>query len=81
MVAGDALRTHRTELAVQPGPELLQSHAPTLTRPWIDVPRPAYADGMIPGTGSDGWDLVLQIGIVLALLVAIVLMIKNYRDR
>ena len=36
---------------------------------------------MIPGTGSDGWDLVLQIGIVLALLVAIVLMIKNYRDR
>ncbi len=36
---------------------------------------------MIPGTGSAGWDAVLQIAIVLALLVSIVLMIKNYRDR
>jgi hypothetical protein len=36
---------------------------------------------MIPGTGSAGWDAVLQIAIVLALLVTIVLMIKNYRDR
>jgi hypothetical protein len=36
---------------------------------------------MIPGTGSSTWDLVLEIAIVLALLVGIVLMIKNYRDR
>ena len=36
---------------------------------------------MIPGTGSTGWDAVLQIAIVLALLVTIILMIKNYRDR
>jgi hypothetical protein len=36
---------------------------------------------MIPSTGSAGWDAVLQIAIVLALLVTIVLMIKNYRDR
>ncbi|SFE59990.1 hypothetical protein SAMN05216574_104276 [Blastococcus tunisiensis] len=36
---------------------------------------------MIPGTGNDTLDLVLEIGIVLALLVMIVLMIRNYRDR
>jgi hypothetical protein len=36
---------------------------------------------MIPGTGSAAWDAVLQIAIVLAMLVAIVLMIKNYRGR
>lgn len=36
---------------------------------------------MIPGTGSTGLDLVLQIAIALALLVSIVLLIKNYRGR
>jgi hypothetical protein len=36
---------------------------------------------MIPGTGSAGWDAVLQIAIALTLLVGIVLMIKNYRNR
>jgi hypothetical protein len=36
---------------------------------------------VFPGQGSAGWDLVLQIAIVAALLVAIVLLIKNYRDR
>ena len=36
---------------------------------------------MIPGTGSTVWDAVLQIAIALALLVGIVLMIKNYRNR
>jgi hypothetical protein len=36
---------------------------------------------MIPGTGSAGWDVVLQIAIALALLVTLVLLIKNYRDR
>ena len=36
---------------------------------------------MIPGTGSSGWDLVLQIAIAVTLLVTIVVLIKNYRDR
>jgi hypothetical protein len=36
---------------------------------------------MIPGTGSAAWDAVLQVGIALTLLVAIVLMIKNFRNR
>jgi LPXTG-motif cell wall-anchored protein len=36
---------------------------------------------MIPSTGSETWDVVLQVGIALALLVSIVLLIKNYRDR
>jgi hypothetical protein len=36
---------------------------------------------VVPGTGNDTLDVVLQVGIVLALLVGLVLMIKNYRDR
>jgi hypothetical protein len=36
---------------------------------------------MIPGTGSAEWDVVLQIAIALALLVSIILLIKNYRGR
>ena len=36
---------------------------------------------MIPGTGSGTWDTVLQIAIALALLVSIVLLIRNFRDR
>lgn len=36
---------------------------------------------MIPGTGSGALDTVLQIAIAVALLVGIVLMIRNYRDR
>jgi hypothetical protein len=36
---------------------------------------------MVPGTGSDALDLVLQIGIALATLVLLVLLIKNYRGR
>ena len=36
---------------------------------------------MIPGTGSGALDTVLQIGIALALVVMIVLLIRNYRDR
>jgi hypothetical protein len=36
---------------------------------------------MIPGTGSTAWDLVLQIAIALAMLVLIVLLIRNYRGR
>lgn len=36
---------------------------------------------MIPGTGSATADVVLEVGIVLAMLVAIVILIKNYRGR
>jgi hypothetical protein len=36
---------------------------------------------MIPGTGSGALDAVLQVGIALALVVTIVVLIKNYRDR
>jgi hypothetical protein len=36
---------------------------------------------MIPGTGSTGLDVVLQIAIAAALLVTIVLLIRNYRGR
>ncbi len=36
---------------------------------------------MIPGTGSTSPDIVLQIAIAAALLVSIVLLIRNYRGR
>ena len=36
---------------------------------------------MVPGTGNATLDVVLQIGIVAAVLVGIVLLIKNYRGR
>ena len=36
---------------------------------------------MIPGTGSGALDTLVQIGIAVALLVSIVLLIRNYRDR
>jgi hypothetical protein len=36
---------------------------------------------MFPGTGSPTLDLVLEIGIVLALVVSIVLLYRNYRGR
>lgn len=36
---------------------------------------------MIPSTGSGTWDVVLEVGIALALVVTLVLMIRNYRDR
>ena len=63
-------------MSIEPGPELLQAHGPTLTRH-----RPAYCGDMVPGTGSEGLDLVLQIAIALATVVLIVLLIRNYRGR
>ena len=36
---------------------------------------------MIPGTGSATLDLVLEIGLVAALVVSLVLLIRNYRGR
>lgn len=81
MVAGHALGAHRPELTVQTGPELLQAHTPTLTRPHPRAPLPSYARRMIPGTGSATLDTVLEIGIVVALVTLIVLLIRNYRGR
>lgn len=82
MVAGHAVGAHRPELLVEPGPELLQAHVPTLTRRGARAAaHPAYARDVIPGTGNDALDTVLEIGIALALVVTLVLLIKNYRDR
>jgi hypothetical protein len=36
---------------------------------------------MIPGTGSAVWETILEIAIVLALLVSLVLLIRNRRGR
>jgi hypothetical protein len=36
---------------------------------------------MIPGTGSEALDNVLQIAILLAMLVTIVILVRNYRGR
>lgn len=36
---------------------------------------------MFPGTGSATLDLILEIGIMLAILVSIVLLYRNYRGR
>jgi hypothetical protein len=36
---------------------------------------------MIPGTGSEALDVVLQVGILLALLVTIIVLVRNYRGR
>ena len=36
---------------------------------------------MIPGTGSATLDLVLEIGIILAMVVMLVLLIRNFRGR
>ena len=81
MVARHAVGAHRPELTVEAGPELLQAHAPTLTREPPRAPRRSYPRTMIPGTGSSTLDVVLQIAIAVALLVSIVLLIRNYRNR
>ncbi len=36
---------------------------------------------MIPGTGSEALDTVLQVAILLAMLVTIVILVRNYRGR
>ena len=46
-----------------------------------DIGRGAYVGGMFPGTGSATLDLILEIGIMLAILVSIVLLYRNYRGR
>src|SRR5215218_4700247 len=88
VVARDALGAHRPELGVHPAPELLQSHDPTLTRarPGRCGPRSAprrapYPRCMLPGTGNTTIDVVLQGAIIAAMIVGIVLLIRNYRGR
>lgn len=41
----------------------------------------SYAGAVFPTTGSATWDLVLEIGIALCLLVSLVLLYRNYRGR
>ena len=36
---------------------------------------------MFPSTGSGTWDTLLQLGAAAALLVSIVLLVRNYRGR
>jgi hypothetical protein len=36
---------------------------------------------MFPSTGSGTWDVILQIAIAAALVVSIVLLIRDYRGR
>jgi hypothetical protein len=43
--------------------------------------RDSYAGGMFPGTGSPTVDRILEIGIIVALLISIVLLYRNYRGR
>ena len=81
VVARHGLGPHGAELPIEAGPELLQAHPTTLTRPRVRRRRPAYAQPMIPGTGSGALDVVLQIAIAVALLISIVLLIKNLRGR
>jgi hypothetical protein len=36
---------------------------------------------VFPSTGSSGWDVILEIVLVLALVATLVLLIRNFRDR
>jgi hypothetical protein len=36
---------------------------------------------VIPGTGSETLDIVLQLAVIAALLASLVLLVKNYRGR
>jgi hypothetical protein len=81
VVAGHGLGAHGAELPLEAGPELLQAHPSTLTRGRHPGVGRAYARSMIPGTGNETLDIVLQLGIVLALIVTVVLLIRNFRNR
>ena len=41
----------------------------------------SYAGDVFPTTGSATWDLVLEIGIALAVVASLVLLYRNYRGR
>jgi hypothetical protein len=36
---------------------------------------------MVPGTGNATLDLVLEVGVVIALVLTLLLLIRNYRGR
>ena len=82
MVTGHALRPHRAELAVHPGPELLQPHGTTVptcrARPAPGGPTLAR---MIPSTGSATWDTLGQIALALLMTTSLVLLVRDYRNR
>jgi hypothetical protein len=87
VVAGHGLGPHGPEKIVEAGPELLQAHDPDANPPTVGsagrlpAPPAAYRRGMVPGTGSNTLDVVLEIGIALAMLVTIVLLVRHYRGR
>ena len=80
----------RATLSARIGPNCSRSRdqkscsrtTPTLARTRAGRPRPSgsYA-GPVIGTGSATLDLVLEIGIALALLASLVLLWRNYRGR
>ena len=78
--ARHAVGAHRPELTIEAGPELLQAHTPTLTR---THPRARSAPRLGPcfPARAHRVDVVLQIAIALALIVSVVLLIRNYRSR
>jgi hypothetical protein len=41
----------------------------------------AYARVMLLSTGSSMWDAILEIAIIVALVITIVLLYRNYRGR
>ena len=81
----------RATLSARMGPNRSRSRdqnscsrtTPTLarTRPGRLRPPGSYAGEVIPGTGSGTLDLLLEIGIALALLASLVLLWRNYRGR
>jgi hypothetical protein len=81
VVAGHALRPHRAELLLHPGPELLQTHDPTVPSAAGRPARTAYPRGMPLSTGSATWDTVLQLGIAAAMVANLVLIVRGYRNR
>ena len=86
MVTGDGLGPHRAEVVGEAGPELLQAHVldASAGSRWGPPARGdrAYPRVMGPlSTGSPTWDVILEVGIAVCLVLTIVLLIRNYRGR
>jgi low affinity Fe/Cu permease len=68
------------------GPELLQAHVLDASARSRSGP-PARGDRAYPrvmgplSTGSPTWDVILEVGIAVCLVLTIVLLIRNYRGR
>ena len=78
MILDQALGTYRSELTVLSG-NGNPAGAPVDANPRRKItndgrPRPV---GVFPSTGSGGWDVVLEIALVLALVATLVLLIKE----